>query len=159
MWPLITRNGSKYSDIFASIIQLKPCCSYFILFFVCRSVEDIPIYNYVSSVENPLSWGEFTQLVIKNGFDYPFSNAIYYLSFHMNRTAFMNRIYMLFLHILPALLIDFIAKRIRGKSLELRRTYEKIHKFSTVISYFCTNDWVIHQHFGLITIEILLAGC
>lgn len=113
--------------------------------FVCfvrhSCAEDIPIYNYVSSVENPLTWGEFTRLVINNGFDYPFSNAIYYLSFHMNRTAFMNRIYMLFLHILPALIIDFLGRCV-GQKLQLKKTYSKIHKFSNVISYFCTNDWV-----------------
>lgn len=119
-------------------------------FCICSTAEDIPIYNYVSSVENPLTWGEFTKLVINNGFDYPFSDAIYYLSFHMNRTAFMNRIYMIFLHFLPAILIDFIARCI-GQTPRLKKTYDKIHKFSNVISYFCTNDWVrIPLHFYIL---------
>jgi alcohol-forming fatty acyl-CoA reductase len=38
---------------------------------------EIPIYNYVSSVENPLTWGEFTDLNIRHGFKYPFSSAIW----------------------------------------------------------------------------------
>lgn len=38
---------------------------------------DIPIYNYVSSVENPMSWGRFTDLNIQYGFEYPFSSAIW----------------------------------------------------------------------------------
>lgn len=39
--------------------------------------SNIPIYNYVSSVENPLTWGDFTELNIKLGFEYPFSTAIW----------------------------------------------------------------------------------
>lgn len=38
---------------------------------------EIPIYNYVSSVQNPLTWGTFTDLNIAYGFDYPFSSAIW----------------------------------------------------------------------------------
>jgi hypothetical protein len=38
---------------------------------------EIPIYNYVSSVQNPLTWGKFTDLNIAYGFDYPFSSAIW----------------------------------------------------------------------------------
>lgn len=38
---------------------------------------EIPIYNYVSSVQNPLTWGRFTDLNIEYGFDYPFTSAIW----------------------------------------------------------------------------------
>lgn len=108
---------------------------------VHSSTEDIPIYNYVSSVENPLTWGRFTDLNIKNGFDYPFSNAIWYLSFHAHKTAFMNRVYMIFLHLLPALIMDAMSYCV-GQPPRLLKAYEKIHKFSNVISFFCTNEWV-----------------
>lgn len=42
-----------------------------------RSPDNIPIYNYVSSVQNRLNWGEFTHLNLKYGFQYPFSSAIW----------------------------------------------------------------------------------
>lgn len=105
------------------------------------NTEDMPIYNYVSSVENPLTWGQFTELNIQNGFDYPFSSAIWYLSFHTHKTAFMNRIYMFFLHLLPAMLIDLLSMCV-GQRPRLLKVYKKIHKFSSVISFFCTNEWV-----------------
>lgn len=108
--------------------------------------EDIPIYNYVSSVENPLTWGQFTDQNIRNGFDYPFSEAIWYISFHMHKTAFMNRIYMVFLHLLPGLLMDFVII-CAGKRPRLLKLYQKIHKFSSVISFFCTNEWVSWSKF------------
>ncbi|XP_031622375.1 fatty acyl-CoA reductase wat-like [Contarinia nasturtii] len=103
--------------------------------------EDIPIYNYVSSVENPLTWGQFTDQNIRNGFDYPFSTCYWYVSFHMHKTAFMNRIYMVFLHLLPALIFDLYQK-VTGGQENLLKFYKKIHKFSSVISFFCTNEWM-----------------
>lgn len=39
---------------------------------------DIPIYNYVSSIQHPLTWGKFTDLNIQHGFKYPFSSAIWW---------------------------------------------------------------------------------
>lgn len=119
----------------------------------------MPIYNYVSSVENPLTWGQFTELNIQNGFDYPFSSAIWYLSFHTHKTAFMNRIYMFFLHLLPAMLIDLLSMCV-GQRPRLLKVYKKIHKFSSVISFFCTNEWVswntsMFSQRGLISILFL----
>lgn len=42
-----------------------------------KQTEEIPIYNYVSSVENPLTWGQFTEYNTNYGFEYPFSSAIW----------------------------------------------------------------------------------
>lgn len=105
-----------------------------------KEEEDVPIYNYVSSVENPLTWGEFYEFNSKYGFDYPFSSAIWYICFHMHKTATMNKIYMIFLHFLPAMLIDSLALCV-GHKPRLLKIYKKIHKFSNVISFFCTNEW------------------
>lgn len=108
------------------------------------TIEEIPIYNYVSSVENPLTWGQFTKLNIKNGFKYPFSSAFWYLCFSTHKSAFVNWIYVFFLHVIPAFLFDTISLCLRKKP-RLLKIYEKIHKFSSVISFFCTNKWVSKQ--------------
>ncbi|CRL00357.1 CLUMA_CG013629, isoform A [Clunio marinus] len=101
---------------------------------------EIPIYNYVSSVQNPLTWGKFTDLNVKHGFKYPFSSAIWYMCFFMHKSFYMNKLYTIFLHIIPALLIDFIILCC-AKKPKLLKTYKKIHKFANVISFFCTNEW------------------
>lgn len=44
-----------------------------------KEKPEIPIFNYVSSVQNPLTWGRFTHLNITHGFDYPFSSAIWWV--------------------------------------------------------------------------------
>lgn len=103
--------------------------------------DDVPVYNYVSSVERRLTWGQFHDLNVRNGFEYPFTRAMWYLSFHTHKTATMNKIYMLFLHILPALLVDG-ALMCCGRRPQLLKVYKKIHKFSDVISFFCTNEWL-----------------
>lgn len=99
------------------------------------------MYNYVSSVEKPLTWGEFTDYNIKYGFEQPFSSAIWYLSFHTHKTAMMHKIYVIFLHILPAMLIDSLALCV-GQRPQLLKVYKKIHKFADVISFFATNEWM-----------------
>lgn len=108
---------------------------------IYSSSEDIPVYNYVSSVEKRLTWGEFNDLHVRNGFDYPFSGAIWYLSFHTHKYALTNKIYIVVLHYIPALLLDALALCV-GQRPQLMRMYKKIHKFSDVISYFCTNEWM-----------------
>lgn len=42
-----------------------------------RKEENMLIYNYVSSVENPLSWNQFMKLNEAYGFDYPFASAVW----------------------------------------------------------------------------------
>ncbi|XP_055698069.1 fatty acyl-CoA reductase wat-like [Phlebotomus papatasi] len=106
--------------------------------------KNVPIFNYVSSVENPLTWGRFTELNIKLGFEYPFSSAIWYLSFHMHKSATVNKIYMIFLHFLPAMLIDSLALCV-GQKPRLLKVYKKIHKFANIISFFCNNEWVFEN--------------
>lgn len=105
-----------------------------------KEEEEIPIYNYISSVENPLTWGKFSEYNKKYGFEYPFSSAIWYICFHMHRTAAMNRFYMIFLHLIPAMIIDSLAL-CAGQKPRLLKIYKKIHKFSRVVSFFCTNEW------------------
>lgn len=74
---------------------------------ICSSPgSHIPIYNYVSSVENPLTWGQFNRLNVLLGFEYPFSSAIWYCCFYTQKSAIINQICVILLHYLPALLFD-----------------------------------------------------
>lgn len=59
----------------------------------------------------------------------------------MHKTAMMNKIYMFLLHIIPAMIIDAISMCV-GQRPQLIKIYKKIHKFSHVISFFCTNEWM-----------------
>ncbi|XP_069691444.1 fatty acyl-CoA reductase wat-like [Periplaneta americana] len=102
--------------------------------------EDIPVYNFVSSCENPISWGDYINLNIKHSWQAPFDNAIWMVTFTQTNVLFLYKIYALFLHLLPALLVDVVFFSV-GHKPSMIKTYRKLHKFTDVISYFCTRQW------------------
>ncbi|XP_012265211.2 fatty acyl-CoA reductase wat-like isoform X1 [Athalia rosae] len=105
-----------------------------------RRNKDMLIYNYVSSADAPITWGDYCTTNIKYGKMYPLSSAIWYLSFTMNKYLFVHWIYMILFHLVPALLMD-TASMCVGQKPRLWKMYKKIHKFSNVISYFATHQW------------------
>ncbi|XP_069691430.1 fatty acyl-CoA reductase wat-like [Periplaneta americana] len=105
-----------------------------------ESCDDIPIYNYVSSVQKPLTWEEFMEKTSRFGFSVPPAQAVWYYSFTLNKYYFIHLLYVLFLHFLPAVLIDGVAM-LFGKQTNLVKIYKKIHRFNSVISYFATREW------------------
>ncbi|KAL0858852.1 hypothetical protein ABMA27_011304 [Loxostege sticticalis] len=98
-----------------------------------------PIFNYVSSVENRITWGDFTEFNLRRVNEYPLSNAVWYFSLRLTKSWLMNNIYIIFLHLAPAALLDGLAVCI-GKKPKMLKVYRKIHKFSSVLSYFCTRE-------------------
>ncbi|XP_048004155.1 fatty acyl-CoA reductase wat-like [Leguminivora glycinivorella] len=98
-----------------------------------------PIFNYVSSVENRITWGEFMTHNLKHIDKNPFSNAVWYVSLTLHSSALMNQLYIIFLHLLPGVLVDALAVCI-GRKPKMLKVYRKIHKFSSVLSYFCTRE-------------------
>ncbi|XP_046383568.1 fatty acyl-CoA reductase wat-like [Ischnura elegans] len=102
--------------------------------------KDVKIYNYVSSVQRPITWGEFMNLNIKYGMRTPSMRSIWYYTLTLNKSLFIHNLYVLFLHLLPALIVDICGYAI-GKRPKLLKIYQKINKFSKVISYFSTQCW------------------
>lgn len=104
-----------------------------------RRPIDPPIFNYVSSVENRITWGDFMkhnmEMIDRN----PFSDAVWYISLRLTRSAILNNLYILFLHLIPALLVDTLAICL-GRKPKMLKVYKKIHKFSSVLSYFTTRE-------------------
>ncbi|CAG9794548.1 unnamed protein product [Diatraea saccharalis] len=98
-----------------------------------------PIFNYVSSVENRITWGDYMTQNMARIDRNPFSNAIWYISLTLTKSAFMYKFYVIFLHLLPALLMDGLATCL-GRKPKMLKVYRKIHKFSSVLSYFCTRE-------------------
>ncbi|KAF7993213.1 hypothetical protein HCN44_006273 [Aphidius gifuensis] len=99
-----------------------------------------PIYNSVSSCQNPITWGEYMKYNEVYGLNIPSALSVWYYCFTLNRYLWLHNIYVIFTHLLPAIIIDTLA-RLTGRKPMLLDTYKKIHKFSGVISYFCTQQW------------------
>ncbi|XP_070063997.1 fatty acyl-CoA reductase wat isoform X2 [Drosophila virilis] len=105
-----------------------------------KSSGSIPVYNFCTTSENQLTWGEFTAKTTKYGLMYPTLTAIWYLCYSNTTNRVAHMISICFLHYLPALLIDILCLCL-GKKPRLLNTYKKIHKFMNVIAYFSMRDW------------------
>ncbi|XP_028177308.1 fatty acyl-CoA reductase wat-like [Ostrinia furnacalis] len=103
-----------------------------------------PVYNYVSSEQNPLTWEKFMSYTETNGLDVPPSQAVYYYLFKLTASRWLYTMYCFFLHWLPAYIIDGIAMLI-GKKPMLRKAYTKISKFSEVLAYFALKQWKFYN--------------
>ncbi|XP_059061564.1 fatty acyl-CoA reductase wat-like [Achroia grisella] len=99
-----------------------------------------PVYNYVSSEQNPLTWEKFMKYNEIHGFEVPPFAAVYFYLFHLTPSRFVYTLYCIFLHWIPAYIVDAIAVLI-GKKPMLRKAYTKIAKFSDVLSYFALRQW------------------
>ncbi|CAB3363817.1 Hypothetical predicted protein [Cloeon dipterum] len=105
-----------------------------------KAGDEIPIYNYVSSPEKPITWGEFMELNYKNGVNIPSMKAIWYYTLTINKFRSLHLLCSLFLHFLPALLVDGVLMVI-GRQPQMMKVYKKIHRFGDVIAYFSTQQW------------------
>ncbi|XP_055317180.1 fatty acyl-CoA reductase wat-like [Sitodiplosis mosellana] len=107
-------------------------------------MTDIPVFNFCTAPTNQLTWGDFTIKTTKYGLMYPTLKSIWYLCYANNPNKFMHMASILFLHYLPALLIDAFAICI-GKKPRLLNTYKKIHRFMNVIEFFAMRQWDYQQ--------------
>ncbi|XP_072758532.1 fatty acyl-CoA reductase wat [Anoplolepis gracilipes] len=102
--------------------------------------ERVPIYNYVSICQNPITWDRFLNLNKVYGMQVVSTHAVWYYMLVLNRYKFMHDICVIFLHMIPAIIIDSLLFLL-GQTPTLRKTYEKINKFNSAISYFSSQQW------------------
>ncbi|KOC64230.1 Putative fatty acyl-CoA reductase [Habropoda laboriosa] len=102
--------------------------------------ERIPIYNSVSSCQNPISWGVFMNKNAIFGVEIPSIKVLWYYMLILNRYLLLHNICAFFLHTVPAVIVDTIAL-LSGRKPTLLDAYRKIHKFSKVIHYFSARQW------------------
>lgn len=77
--------------------------------------EDPKVYNYVSSVEKPLKWGNFKDLIEFHGCSVPTIQAMWYYCLITTKFKFISILLTYSLHYFPALIIDTAAK-LSGKN-------------------------------------------
>jgi len=102
--------------------------------------KNFPIYNYVSSVENRITWNGYMNYNEKYGLILPPTKVLWYYSLTLNRHKSVHMVYSLFLHFLPAILLDTVLVLI-GKKPLMVKVYKKVTKFESVLSFFSTNQW------------------
>uniref|UniRef100_A0A1B6D3B3 Fatty acyl-CoA reductase C-terminal domain-containing protein n=2 Tax=Clastoptera arizonana TaxID=38151 RepID=A0A1B6D3B3_9HEMI len=106
-----------------------------------KNENEPPVYNYVSSVEKPLTWNDFKHYIEFHGASVPTIRCMWYYCLIVTRTKLAHYVCLYLLHYLPALLIDGVIKLMRKEGVNLFQIYKKIDKFSSVLSYFSTQSW------------------
>ncbi|CAK9798432.1 Putative fatty acyl-CoA reductase CG5065 [Anthophora plagiata] len=102
--------------------------------------ERLPVYNCVSSCQNPITWGEVLNKSEVYASEIPTSKFIWLYMLIATRYAFMHNINIIIFHMIPSVIIDTIAFLI-GRKPMLVDAYKKIHKFGNVIHYFTQRQW------------------
>ncbi|XP_014613888.1 PREDICTED: putative fatty acyl-CoA reductase CG8306 [Polistes canadensis] len=102
--------------------------------------QEISVYNLVSSVQNRISLFDLAEKIKNNGVLYPSERVLWYYSLSLNRNYYVNFIWTIFLHWIPAVILDSLAY-LSGKKPILVEIYRKMENFYNVISFFNTRDW------------------
>ncbi|OXU31410.1 hypothetical protein TSAR_005861 [Trichomalopsis sarcophagae] len=96
------------------------------------------IYNCVSSCQKPLTWNEYLHVNLRYADEIPSRLTLWYRVFRPMRYRWLYILSKLFLHLIPAIIVDTLA-RLTGR--KPRQTYQKVHKYSSIVSYFCNKEW------------------
>ncbi|GJQ85401.1 hypothetical protein Trydic_g10175 [Trypoxylus dichotomus] len=105
-----------------------------------RGSGDIPIYNYSSSKENPINWGEFLMINKLWAELNPPSNSLWTVLFDTSESTVVYTIRKVLYHTIPGALIDFLSL-LGGRKPRMIKLYFKVHKFLDVLSYFSSKEW------------------
>lgn len=95
----------------AELVPVDMCCNSLIASSYDVAVncyEEPPVYNYVSSSTNSISWKTYCDLCVQNGVQTPLLKSAWYFSLKMSSSKFLVTILVFLYHLLPASLVDFV---------------------------------------------------
>nr|CAD7420785.1 unnamed protein product [Timema poppensis] len=70
--------------------------------------KEVPVYNLTASAVKKMTWKEVLDIGRKIIYDYPFEMTVWYPDGNIRASKFMHNMCVIFLHFLPAYLIDFL---------------------------------------------------
>lgn len=105
-----------------------------------NQTSDIPIYNFVSGSQNPITWRKFIEFNRHYGLQTPTMKAVWYYGLNPTKSYQLFRFYDFFLHYLPALLIDLFCA-LTGRRRMMLQFYKKVTKVAKILFYFSIQDW------------------
>jgi len=102
---------------------------------------NILVYNCTSGSKMPFKWRQLEDLyplILK----YPVENMIWYpYGTPMTNNIYLDRIYRIFYHWVPAYLIDGARSILRMRSLKLVNKMNKLTTAMNALEYFSTREW------------------
>uniref|UniRef100_A0A1B6IKS1 Fatty acyl-CoA reductase n=1 Tax=Homalodisca liturata TaxID=320908 RepID=A0A1B6IKS1_9HEMI len=105
---------------------------------LCRN--QLLVYNCTSLSEQRVDWKTFRAFERKYKDHWPFSQAVWYDSFFLNDSKFIDDICNIFLHKIPGLFLDKLAV-LSGQKPRMMRIYDKIDALRPQAHYFSFAVW------------------
>jgi fatty acyl-CoA reductase len=78
--------------------------------------DDISILNYVSSAQNPLTLSQYMKYN-EVGKEFPSLQVLWYYSLQLHKHRILHNVCAVFLHLLPAIIVDTVAKLVGKKPM------------------------------------------
>ncbi|XP_011645020.1 putative fatty acyl-CoA reductase CG5065 [Pogonomyrmex barbatus] len=105
-----------------------------------QRTDSIPIYNCCTGQQNPITWKQFVDLSFKYCRLHPMKDALWYPDGCCHNSAIINNLCVAFQHILPAYILDTLA-RLKGSRPIMVRVQSKLSKAAKCLEYFSTKQW------------------
>lgn len=68
--------------------------------------DEPPVYNYVASPQNSITWKEYCDYSIRHGSKMPMHKSIWHYNFRMSSSRTLVALMTFFYHVVPALIMD-----------------------------------------------------
>nr|CAD7268996.1 unnamed protein product [Timema shepardi]CAD7580630.1 unnamed protein product [Timema californicum] len=130
--------------------------------------KEVPVYNLTASAVKKMTWKEVLDIGRRIIYDYPFEMTVWYPDGNIRASKFMHNMCVIFLHFLPAYLIDFLMLIFFQKPLNLCKyhmcylpvlppllhelsvpsmvhIHKRIQNGLLLLQYFTTRRWVFHS--------------
>lgn len=107
---------------------------------IFESSNGVPIFHCTSGDLRPILWGELEDSVYPVIKHYPSVETYRYPFGSFKRYKYHDLVTRLFVHLLPALLLDSISGLV-GRKRKLMWIYSKLHAAQSVLSFFMTNQF------------------
>ncbi|XP_053690508.1 putative fatty acyl-CoA reductase CG5065 [Sabethes cyaneus] len=105
-----------------------------------RNVSNITVYNCTSGNDNPITWGKFVHMCIKNMREHPVEGVLWYPTGNLRTNFALNFIHGLLTHFIPAVFLDIISI-VMGRKPIMKIVQSKLGKAATCLQYFTNAQW------------------
>ncbi|XP_044260757.1 fatty acyl-CoA reductase wat-like [Tribolium madens] len=105
-----------------------------------KDKTEIPVYNYVSSIDNPITYYEFFHLNTIHFPYYPLTKAKWAPKFRTMKKSLSYHVLAIFYHHIPALILDFF-QVVRFQRPEMLSRIRKVHALFDLFSFYSEKGW------------------
>merc|ERR1719188_851646 len=106
-----------------------------------KKPDKVPVYNCNSGTDSPITWRELSYHGIYACHKYPFENILMPPNGTFQHSELQDRIFRFFVHIIPAYIVDAIA-RLLGHKPFLVRLVGKMHNGMAALEWFANRQWI-----------------